>query len=124
MVTQALKPLPPSAHLAMKLSYHENCPEDYEPKGFAATTLVEDPMPSGSYGARLGAVDTKHHGLQLRMDTRQDQVPEEGHGLVTNSFRASNPSSPNPRIRRSPGRKGGCGVCLREPHRGPADAAV
>ena len=89
VVTQALKPLPPSAHLAMKLSYYENCPEDYEPKGFAATTLVEDPMPTGSYGTRLGAVDTKHHGLQLRMDTRQDQVPEEGQGLVSNSFRAS-----------------------------------
>ena len=104
VLTQALKPLPPSAHLAMKLSYYENCPDDYEPKGFAATTLVENPMPCGSYSTRLGRVDTRHHGLQLRMETRQDQVQEEGPELVSNTFRASqqsvtasqNPSQPGP----------------------------
>ena len=104
VLTQALKPLPPSAYLAMKLSYYENCPEDYEPEGFAATTLVENPMPAGSYSTRLGRVDTRHHGLQLRMETRQDQVQEEGPELVSNTFRASqqsvtasqNPSQPGP----------------------------
>ena len=104
VLTQALKPLPPSAYLAMKLSYYENCPEDYEPEGFAATTMEENPMPVGSYSTRLGRVDTRHHGLQLRMETRQDQVEEEGPELVSNTFRASqqsvtasqNPSQPGP----------------------------
>ena len=104
VLTQALKPLPPTAHLAMKLLYYENCPEDYEPEGFAATTMEENPMPVGSYSTRLGRVDTRHHGLQLRMETRQDQVQEEGPELVSNTFRASqqsvtasqNPSQPGP----------------------------
>ena len=82
-VTNTLDPLPKSAFLAIKLSYYDEVtPKDYEPEGFAASTLEEDPM---STPISVGGVATNHHGMKLSVATRLVKESAEVRGGIVNN---------------------------------------
>ena len=82
-MTNSLDPLPKSAYLAIKLAYYDEVtPMDYEPEGFAASTLEELPM---STPLSVGGVVTNHHGLKLSVATRLVKEEAEVRGGVVNN---------------------------------------
>jgi len=82
-MTNSLDPLPKSAYLAIKLAYYDEVtPMDYEPEGFAASTLEELPM---SVPLSVGGVFTNHHGMKLSVATRLVKEEAEVRGGVVNN---------------------------------------
>lgn len=83
-ITEGIDKLPDKASLTMLLSYYDHTPDEYEPEGFTASDIVEKPMPNGAFKRSFGKVETKHHSLSLRVDTRQ--VPIKESGVTNNHF--------------------------------------
>ena len=82
-MTSTMDPLPKSAYLAIKLAYYDDItPMDYEPEGFAASTLDELPM---STPISVGGVVTNHHGVKLSVATRLVSEEAEVRGGVVNN---------------------------------------
>jgi len=85
-MTNSLDPLPKSAYLAIKLAYYDDVtPMEYEPEGFAASTVEELPM---STPMSVGGVFTNHHGMKLSVATRlvKDDTEVCGGGVVNNNY--------------------------------------
>jgi len=83
-ITEGIDKLPDKASLTMLLAYYDHTPDDYEPEGFTASDIVEKPMPNWAYKKNFGSVETKHHKLSLRVDTRQVPIPESH--IASNHF--------------------------------------
>jgi len=83
-ITEGLDKLPNKASLTMLLAYYDHTPDEYEPEGFTPSDIVEKPLPHWTFKRSFGKVDTKHHSLSLRVDTRQ--VPVKESHPVTNNF--------------------------------------
>jgi len=91
--TSTLEPLPKTAFVAIKLSYYDEVtPMDYEPEGFAASTLEEAPMASS---VSLGGVTTNHHALRLSVAT---SLVKEG-GLVNNNYACESQSQSQSQVK-------------------------
>jgi len=91
-MTNSMDPLPKSAYVAIKLAYYDDVtPMDYEPEGFAATTLEEAPM---APPISVGGVATSHHGIKLSVATRLvKESAEAGGGIVNNNYISSQSQS-------------------------------
>lgn len=75
LMTQGLEPLPESAHLSMRLTYHEEVtPPDYEPPSFCPTIHPEPTLPKGVQKVSPGEVATKHHAIKLQMKAKPKDI--------------------------------------------------
>ncbi len=82
-MTGSMDPLPKSAYLAIKLAYYDEVtPMDYEPEGFAPSTLEEAPM---APPISVGGVATSHHGIKLSVATRLVKESAEARGGIVNN---------------------------------------
>lgn len=66
-----LRALPSNMYMTMRLQYHENTPEDYEPLGFRDAGNISFDFEGSPVNIRIGSVQTTHHNLKMHMQVNK-----------------------------------------------------
>lgn len=64
-VTRSCGNLPSQVTLAIRLSYHENTPKDYQPCGYKAWEPTTPVFPKTTRSIEIGVTATNHHVFRL-----------------------------------------------------------
>ncbi|KAI8476116.1 MAG: HORMA domain-containing protein [Monoraphidium minutum] len=76
-----LEEVPEERHIFMRLTYHDNVPDDYEPPLFAAANeeQANGTFPAQPFSMKAGGLSTEHHRVSVRVKSLLDAVsPDDG----------------------------------------------